>query len=223
MMLTGTKLAVPAELHWTQGSICARAQPMRDGVTFKRHLSLAGPTSRTTLRSMWDIHIKAGIMGNRRVPTAIHCFCYVIFYMILNVYRELMSINQTQRIIIYLGIDWGTSWLTHWGRVTHICVNKLAIIGSNNGLSPGRRQAIIWTNAGILWIGLLGTYISEILMEIFNIFIDENALENVVCETVAILSRPQCVLISRWPLILTLYLHRSRIGTEGNFHVIQQT
>ena len=24
------------------------------------------------------------------------------------------------------------------------------IIGSDNGLSPGRRQAIIWTNAGIL-------------------------------------------------------------------------
>ena len=40
--------------------------------------------------------------------------------------------------------------LTHWGRVTHICVGKLAIIGSNNGLSPGRRQVIIWTNAGIL-------------------------------------------------------------------------
>ena len=33
--------------------------------------------------------------------------------------------------------------LTHWGRVTHICVNKLSILGSHNGLSPGRRQAII--------------------------------------------------------------------------------
>ena len=36
--------------------------------------------------------------------------------------------------------------LTHWGRVTHICVGNLTIIGSENGLSPGRRQAIIWTN-----------------------------------------------------------------------------
>ena len=43
--------------------------------------------------------------------------------------------------------------LTHWGRVTHICVSKLSIIGSDNGLSPDRRQAIIWTNAGILLIG----------------------------------------------------------------------
>ena len=33
--------------------------------------------------------------------------------------------------------------LTHWGRVTHIWVNKLSILGSDNGLSPGRRQAII--------------------------------------------------------------------------------
>ena len=39
--------------------------------------------------------------------------------------------------------------LTHWGWVTHICISKLTIIGSDNGLSPGRLQAIIWTNAGI--------------------------------------------------------------------------
>ena len=42
------------------------------------------------------------------------------------------------------------SHLTHWGRVTHICVSKLTIIGSDNDLSPGRHQAITWTNAGIL-------------------------------------------------------------------------
>ena len=39
--------------------------------------------------------------------------------------------------------------ITHQGRVTHICVSKLTIIGSDNGLSPDRRQAIIRTNAGI--------------------------------------------------------------------------
>ena len=68
-------------------------------------------------------------------------------------------------------IDWYDSItnsfvLTHWGRVTHICVSKLTIIGSDNGLSPGRRQAIIWTNAGILLIGSLGTNFSEILVGI---------------------------------------------------------
>ena len=56
--------------------------------------------------------------------------------------------------------------LTHWGRMTHIWVNKLTIIGSDNGLSPERRQAIIWTNAGILLIGPLGTNFGEILIEI---------------------------------------------------------
>ena len=56
--------------------------------------------------------------------------------------------------------------LTHRGRVTHICVGNLTIIGSDNGLSPGRRQAIIWTNAGILLIGPLGTNFSEILIDI---------------------------------------------------------
>ena len=50
--------------------------------------------------------------------------------------------------------------------MTHICVSKLIIIGSDNGLSPGRRQAIIWTNAGILLIGPLGTNFNEILIEI---------------------------------------------------------
>ena len=56
--------------------------------------------------------------------------------------------------------------LTHWGRVTHICVGNLTIIGSDNGLSPGRRQAIIWTNAGILLIGPLETNFSEIWIAI---------------------------------------------------------
>ena len=56
-------------------------------------------------------------------------------------------------------------WLTHWGRVTHICVSKQTGIGSDNGLSPGRRQAIIWNNAGILLIGPLGTNFNEFLVE----------------------------------------------------------
>ena len=50
--------------------------------------------------------------------------------------------------------------------MTHICVGQLTIIGSDNGLSPERRQAIIWTNAGILLIGHLGTNFIEILIEI---------------------------------------------------------
>ena len=63
---------------------------------------------------------------------------------------------------------WTRDELTHWGRVRiHASVNK-TIIGSDNGLSPGRRQAIIWTNAGILLIEHLGTNFSEISIKILT-------------------------------------------------------
>ena len=48
--------------------------------------------------------------------------------------------------------------------MTHIYIDNLIIIGSDNGLLSGRRQAIIWTNAGILLIGPLRTNFSEILI-----------------------------------------------------------
>ena len=72
---------------------------------------------------------------------------------------------------LLLGGDHFVLWrgyITHWGRVTHICVGKLTIISSGNGLSPVRRQAIIWTNAGLLLIVPLGTNFSEILIEILT-------------------------------------------------------
>ena len=55
---------------------------------------------------------------------------------------------------------------TLWLGDAFICMSKLTIIGSDNGLVPGRHQAIIWTNAGILLIGPLGTNYSQILIEI---------------------------------------------------------
>ena len=82
--------------------------------------------------------------------------------------------------------------LTHLGRETHRCVSKIIIIGSDNGLSPDRRQAIIWINAGILLIGPSEITFSKILIEIHN-FLQENAFQNVVWKMAAILSRPQCV------------------------------
>ena len=62
----------------------------------------------------------------------------------------------------------------------HICVGILTTIGSDNGLSPERRQAIIWTNARLLLIGPSGTNFSEILIDLFFISIEENAFRNVV-------------------------------------------
>ena len=83
--------------------------------------------------------------------------------------------------------------LTHLGLVTHICIGNLTIIGSDNGLLPDWRQAIIWTNVGMLLIGTLGTNFSKNFNQNPNIFIWENAFESVICEMAAILSGPQCV------------------------------
>ena len=60
----------------------------------------------------------------------------------------------------------GSTTIYSWRQSDHICISKLTIIGSDNGLSPGRRQAIIWTNDGILLTGPLGTNLSEILIKI---------------------------------------------------------
>ena len=51
----------------------------------------------------------------------------------------------------------------NWGRVTHICASELTINGSDCGLSLDRRQAIIWTDAGLLLIWSFGTNFGEIL------------------------------------------------------------
>ena len=64
---------------------------------------------------------------------------------------------------------------------------------SDNGLPLGWHQTIIWTNAGLLLIGPLGTNFSQIVFRNSNIFIQENAFENVIWEMSAILSQPQCV------------------------------
>ena len=65
--------------------------------------------------------------------------------------------------------------------MTHICVGNLTIIGSENGLSYGRRQAIIQTNAWILLMEHLGKKLQWNFNRNFNIFIQENAFESVVC------------------------------------------
>ena len=81
------------------------------------------------------------------------------------------------------------SILTHWGRVTHICVSKLTIIGSDNGLAPNH-----YLNQ---WWNIVNWTLRNKLQWNFNrnsnIFIEENTFENVVCEMSAILPWPQCV------------------------------
>ena len=80
--------------------------------------------------------------------------------------------------------------LTHWGRVTHICVRKLPIIGSDNGLSApshylNQCRYIVNSN--------LSNKLQWNLKHNSYIFIQENAFENVVCKMASISSRPQWV------------------------------
>ena len=65
--------------------------------------------------------------------------------------------------------------------MTHLYVRNLTIIGSDNGLSPGRHQAIIWTNDGIFLIGPLGTNFSEILIEIQTFLFKKKQLKMRKC------------------------------------------
>ena len=96
--------------------------------------------------------------------------------------------------------------LTHWGRVTHIRVGKLTSIGSDNGLSPGRSQAIIWTNAGILLIGPLGTNFSEILSKIHTF-----SFKKMHLKTSSAKWRPFC-------LGLNVLMAWHRTGTTTGWH-----
>ena len=104
--------------------------------------------------------------GDKTVSEAM-LVCCTDAYMRYSASMSLMKIGECSTMAAYL--SWSMEIrITHWGRVTHICAVKLNIIGSDNGLSPGRRQAIIGTNAGILLIGPLGTNLIEILNEIYT-------------------------------------------------------
>ena len=83
--------------------------------------------------------------------------------------------------------------LTHWGRVTHICVNELTTIGSDNGLSPDRRLAIIWSNAGILLIRPFVTNGNEILIEMHTFSFNKMHFKMSSGKWRPFLSQPKCV------------------------------
>ena len=119
--------------------------------------------------------------------------------------------------------------------MTHICVGKLTVIGSDNGLSSEWRQAYIWTNAGILLIGTLGTNFSEILIKILTYSFKKMRLkvssgkwrpfclglhelkQDCLNSSVLAMGLPQC---SAWPSIYTLdvryydykWNHRCTVG-----------
>ena len=82
--------------------------------------------------------------------------------------------------------------LTHWGRVMDKYASWI-IIGSGNGLSPVRRQAITWTSDVLLLIGPSGTKFSEIFIKIKMFSFTKLHLKMSSAKVAAILSWPWCV------------------------------
>ena len=111
------------------------------------------------------------------VISIIHCRPNSSFQFVPLAYLRLHRNGKEVHFTVLVGHLEQFLVLTHWGRVTHICVSKLTTTGSDNGLSPGRRQAIIWTNAWILLTGPLGTNSSEILIEIHTFSLKKMPLQ----------------------------------------------
>ena len=96
--------------------------------------------------------------------------------------------------------------LTHWGRVTHICVGRITISGSDNGLSPGRRQAIIWTNAGILLIRCLGTGLGSNTYLYLQIQIQIQIRRICICICIWSNFKPRiCICICIWSTVFGVF------------------
>ena len=83
--------------------------------------------------------------------------------------------------------------LTHWGRVTHICVSKLDHHCFRSRLVACTAPSHYLNQCWIIVNWTLRNKLQCNLNRNSNIFIQENAFESDVCETAAILSRPQCV------------------------------
>ena len=126
-----------------------------------------GPPKTKTLQQIWNLWQVEKKSGKHRQTDRLMDRQTLVYYNMnifqMGIKKQFHQVIQWWPIINEL---WGT--LTLWGQVMHICVSKLTIIGSDNGLSPGRRQYIIWTNAGILLIRISGTNSSEILSEIYS-------------------------------------------------------
>ena len=92
----------------------------------------------------------------------------------------------------------------------HICISKLTIIASDNGLLPGRLQATICTNDGILLIGPVETNFSEIWIAI-HIF----SFKKMHLKMSSGKWRPFCLglnVLAHWPLGDVTVIYKSVIS-----------
>ena len=136
-------------------ALCAGDSPVTGEFPLKR------PVARS-FDIFFDLGLKKGWVNNRdngdlrlhRADFYVTVMLWRKFLQIFNISVSLIWNGHISHILLKL-IE--TGW-----RIYDICVNELNSIGSDDVLSSGRRQAIVWTNAGILLIGPLGTKLSAI-------------------------------------------------------------
>ena len=94
--------------------------------------------------------------------------------------------------------------LTHWGRVTHICVSKLVHLWFRLWIVAYSAPSHYLNQWWQIIILTLGTIIKLLIIQNSNVFIKENTFENIFCEMASILSWPQYVEILTMTTPLTV-------------------
>ena len=166
---------------WDNGLVTSGTKPLSD-LMKKAHLDVSLALSK--------IHI---IPPHWHDTVELLLHQELTYYIVSNVDADVLVMQGARASTIWYWPCWTaiiwSNTITHWGRLTHIYVSNLTITASDNGVSPGRRQDIIWTNVGILLIGPLGTNFSEILIDINTSSFNKMPLKMSPGKW----SRPQCV------------------------------
>ena len=130
--------------------------PRTDNLVFLVVLFCTKKFSRSViLHGDWGVFLMLTYI-HYKTPPDIYVLSSHIFTL-LNLSNRFLVVATGSNLLLHI--------LVHWVPVTHVCVSKTTIIGSDNGLSPGRRQAIICTDAEILLIEPLETNFNEMLFE----------------------------------------------------------
>ena len=163
--------------------------------------------SKTEWRTLWDGD-SLSISGLRKGKGVYLALAIVIFlwYFLLKL-KHRYAVNNSAQTVGYISTGREICvWLAavpHWGRVTHICVSILITLGSDNGLSPGWRPVIIWSNDGILLIWTLGTNFSEISIKILKVSFKKRRLNGSSAKW-----RPFCIGLNVLDEVTVLWFNR---------------
>ena len=100
----------------------------------------------------------------------------------------------------------------------HICFSKLTTIGSDNGLSPGWHQAIIWTSARILLIQALGTNFNEILSKSHTFSFKKMHLKMSSAKWQQFCLGLNVLMLLFWVLLMSMILHHFKDSIAVTMH-----